>query len=343
MTKSTHAPSAPHEPTTSTTPPDTSEKPESTRPEATRTQSGKNSGLWRIVTPQLLRGAAMGAADIVPGVSGGTVALVLGIYRRLIEAIHSCVAVIVRVLRGDLRGAGAAVRRVPWMWLGSLAAGMLAMIMIASGPLRSALETYPVQLAGLFVGLIAGAVLLCWRLLDWPTSLNYLAAAVMAVGTFLLLGLSPVGAGAEVAVAPWWAFFLGGAVAICAMILPGISGSFLLVLMGLYSQVIGAVADRDVLTIGIFALGCATGLALASSALRWLLHHHHDLVIAAMVGLMIGSIRILWPWPHGLDSTALELPAEHSWLVPTLLAVLGAVIVLGVEAVATRVRERSSS
>ena len=92
------------------------------------------------------------------------------------------------------------------------------------------------------------------------------------------------------------------------MILPGISGSFLLVLMGLYAQVLGAVAERNFLVLGIFALGCATGLALASSALRWLLHHHHDLVIASMVGLMVGSIRILWPWPNGLDSTAMQLP-----------------------------------
>lgn len=143
--------------------------------------------------------------------------------------------------------------------------------------------------------------------------------------------------------APWWAFFLGGGIAICAMILPGISGSFLLVLMGLYAQVLGAVAERNILVLGIFALGCATGLALASSALRWLLHHHHDLVIASMVGLMIGSIRILWPWPNGLDSTAMQLPTGGEWLVPTLLAALGVVIVIGMEMLADRLRTERST
>lgn len=280
----------------------------------------------------------MGTADIVPGISGGTVALVLGIYGRLIEAIHSGVAVIVRLLHADLKGTGQALRRVPWVWLGALGVGILSMVLIASGPLSAALQTHPVQLAGLFLGLIVGAVILCWRQLDWPARSHYVAAAVMAVATFVLLGLSPAGASTGASAAPWWAFFLGGAIAICAMILPGISGSFLLVLMGLYAPVIGAVAERDLATMGIFALGCATGLALASSALRWLLHNHHDLVIASMVGLMVGSIRILWPWPHGLDSTVLELPVAHNWLVPTLLAVLGVLVVIGLEAVATRLR-----
>lgn len=328
---STHAPSTQHEPNPSTA----SHQP--TRPTAAESRPSA----WRVALPQVARGAVMGAADVVPGISGGTVALVLGIYRRLIEAIHSGVAVIVRLLRLDLPGAATALRRVPWIWLGALGVGILSMVFIASAPLSRALQTHPVQLAGLFVGLIAGAVVLCWRQLDWPAALHYAAAAIMAVATFVLLGLSPAGSGGAAGDTPWWAFFLGGAVAICAMILPGISGSFLLVLMGLYSPVIGAVADRDVVALGIFALGCATGLALASSALRWLLHNHHDLLIAAMVGLMVGSIRILWPWPHGLESTALELPAAHDWLVPTLLAVLGVVVVIGLEAVATRLRRRS--
>lgn len=297
----------------------------------------------RVALPQLARGAVMGAADIVPGVSGGTVALVLGIYRQLIEALHSCVAVVLKLLRGDLTGTRRAVSRVPWLWLGALGAGILSMIMIASGPLSSALATHPVELAGLFCGLIAGAVVLCWRQLELPAPMHYVAGVVMAVLTFVLLGLSPASGGGSEVTAPWWAFFLGGGIAICAMILPGISGSFLLVLMGLYAQVLGAVAERNILVLGIFALGCATGLALASSALRWLLHHHHDLVIASMVGLMIGSIRILWPWPNGLDSTAMQLPTGGEWLVPTLLAALGVVIVIGMEMLADRLRTERST
>lgn len=210
------------------------------------------------------------------------------------------------------------------------------MVFIASGPLSTALQTYPVELAGLFVGLIAGAVVLCWRQMEFPAPGHWVAAAIWAAATFVLLGLSPAStSGGEGA--PLWAFFLGGAVAICAMILPGVSGSFLLVLMGLYAPVIAAVAARDVVTIGIFALGCATGISLASIGLRWLLRHHHDLVIASMVGLMIGSIRILWPWPEGLNSTAMELPAGQNWLIPTVLVAVGFVIVIGLEAIGQRI------
>ncbi|GAB94858.1 hypothetical protein KILIM_013_00130 [Kineosphaera limosa NBRC 100340] len=296
---------------------------------------------WGVALPQLARGAVMGAADIVPGISGGTVALVLGIYRQLIEAIHLSVAVVLRILKADLRGAGAALKRVPWIWLGALGVGILSMVFIASGPLSRALATYPVELAGLFLGLIAGAIVLCWRQLEWPAATHYVAAAIWAVATFVLLGLSPASTAAG-ATPPWWAFFVGGAIAICAMILPGISGSFLLVLMGLYAPVIGAVAQRDLLTIAIFALGCATGIALASSALRWLLSNHHDLVIASMVGLMLGANRILWPWPGGLESTALELPGADNWLLPTVLAVLGFVIVLGLEAIGSRLSGKTA-
>lgn len=291
----------------------------------------------RTILPQLLRGATMGAADIVPGVSGGTVALVLGIYRHLIEAIHAVVRVVAHTARLDLRGAGRALRLVPWVWLGALGVGILTMVFLASGPLSAALEAYPVELAGLFVGLIAGSVILCWRQIITPARSQLPMAALVAAVTFVLLGVSPASAESAGA-APMWAYFMGGAIAIVAMILPGISGSFLLVLMGLYTQVIGAVAERDLVVLTIFALGCATGLALASSGLRWLLHHHHDLVLASMVGLMVGSIRILWPWPAGLESTAIEAPTASTWLVPTLLVGVGIAVVLGVEALATRLR-----
>lgn len=281
----------------------------------------------------------MGAADIVPGVSGGTVALVLGIYTRLIEALHGVVQLAARVLTGDRRGTRRAVREVPWLWLGALGAGIVGMVFVASGPLSAAMAAYPVPLAGLFVGLIAGAVLLCRRQLAAP-GLPHLALGVAwALGTFVLLGLGPAAGGAG-ATPPLWAFFGGGAIAICAMILPGISGSFLLVLMGLYAPVLAAVADRNLLVLAVFALGCTTGICLASSALRWLLARHHDLVLASMIGLMVGSIRILWPWPHGLESTAIGLPGAD-WAVPTLLAAAGLGAVLGLDAAARLLRPGS--
>lgn len=282
-------------------------------------------------------------ADLVPGVSGGTVALVLGIYRHLIDALHTLVAVLVHLLRGDVRGAGRTLRFVPWLWLVALGTGILGVVILMAGPLTTAIETYPVQLAGLFVGLIAAAVVLCWRQLRRASAHHVRVAAVVAVATFLLLGLSPASQVESTVTAPLWGFYVGGAIAITAMILPGISGSFLLVLMGLYAQVLTAITDRDLLVIGVFALGCATGLALSATTLRWLLMRYHDAVLAAMIGLMVGSLRILWPWPGGFESTTLALPTASTWAAPTALAVLGLVLVLGLDALAARLRSEDVS
>jgi putative membrane protein len=123
--------------------------------------------------------------------------------------------------------------------------------------------------------------------------------------------------------------------AICAMILPGISGSFILVMIGMYTEVLGAVNDRDIVSLGAFALGCVVGLALFSTFLNWALEHHHDLMMAAMVGLMLGSLRVLWPWPDGTDSTELHAPSDDV-LVPVVLALVGFVVVVAIELIAHR-------
>ena len=311
-------------------------------PPVTETPTAPRPSLTRGVLAQLLRGGLMGMADLVPGVSGGTVALVLGIYRHLIDALHTLVAVLVHVLRGDLRGAGRTLRFVPWLWLLALGSGILSVVVLMAGPLTTAIERYPVELAGLFVGLIAAAVVLCWRQLLAPSAHHLRVAAAVAVVTFVLLGVSPVASAGSAITAPLWGFYIGGAIAISAMILPGISGSFLLVLMGLYAQVLTAVTERDLLVLGVFVLGCATGLALSATTLRWLLLRYHDVVLAAMIGLMVGSIRILWPWPGGFESTALALPTASTWAAPTVLAVLGLALVLGLDALAARLRAEPS-
>lgn len=113
--------------------------------------------------------------------------------------------------------------------------------------------------------------------------------------------------------------------------------------MGLYAQVLTAITDRDLLVIGVFALGCATGLALSATTLRWLLLRYHDAVLAVMIGLMVGSLRILWPWPGGFESTTLALPTASTWAAPTALAVIGLVLVLGLDALAARLRSEDVS
>ncbi|WP_324651018.1 DUF368 domain-containing protein [Georgenia sp. H159] len=281
---------------------------------------------------QLGRGFLMGAADIVPGVSGGTIALVLGIYERLVAAIYTAASALGALLRGDVRETGRRLAAVPWLWVIALVTGIGAAIVLLSGSLERLLTERPEAMAGLFFGLIVGAVVVSWRLVKRPAPRLAVVAVVAAAAFFLFLGLqdSTHASGTEAVTRPAWAFFLAGAVAICAMILPGISGSFILVLLGMYTEVLGAVNDRQIGVLLLFLLGAGLGLAAFSSLLTWLLSRYHDLVLAALIGLMLGSLRILWPWPHGLDSTELGAPGDPL-LGPVLLAVLGFVVVVGVD------------
>lgn len=292
---------------------------------------------------QFVRGFTMGAADVVPGVSGGTVALVLGIYERLIGALHHAAKVAGLAIRGKFAAAGIAFRSFPWVWTLGLLAGILTAVLTLAGPLEDALHNYPEQMAGLFCGLIAAAVLLCWRQLKQSSVAKVLLAVVVAAGMFLVLGLQSGTQSVDAATIAPWVYFGSGAIAICAMILPGISGSFILVLLGMYEPVLSAVADRNFGPIIIFALGAATGIILAATGLNWLLEHYHDYVIAAMIGLMVGSFRILWPWPGGLDSTEIGMPESGGLWMPLLLGVAGFAVVLTVQWVADRQSARKAA
>lgn len=290
---------------------------------------------------QFVRGFLMGAADIVPGVSGGTVALLLGIYERLILNIRNTATGIGHLLRWDLAGARERVRHVEWVWLFALLAGILTAIASLSAILERLLDEQPIRMAALFFGLILGSVVLAWRIVK-KTSLEVVAIGlVSAVAFFFFLGLrtDTSADSAEIVTKPLWQFFVVGAIAICAMILPGISGSFLLVMMGMYSEILGAVNDRNFVVLAVFASGCAVGLALFSTLLEWLLEHHHDRVIAAMIGLMLGSLRVLWPWPGGTATTTMSAP-RGDVLVPVLLALGGLAAVLFIEYLVIRSKRR---
>ncbi len=287
----------------------------------------------------------MGSADIVPGVSGGTVALVLGIYERLIANIHRGAQALKQLLTGHVDGFVERLREVEWVWLLSLLAGVLTAVALLSKVIERLLHDYPIQMAGLFFGLVIGSAIVAWRLVRKFEPADIVVLVGVAITMFVLLGLRADTAAAENATEavtrPWWVFFGSGALAICAMILPGISGSFILVLIGMYTEVLGAVNERAVLPLVAFMLGAVVGLALFSSFLTWALDHYHDLVISAMIGLMLGSLRVLWPWPGGTQTTTLALPSAPI-VTPILLGVAGFGLVMLVEVVATRTqRDRS--
>ncbi|WP_420451032.1 DUF368 domain-containing protein [Ilumatobacter sp.] len=293
---------------------------------------------------QLGRGFAMGAADIVPGVSGGTVALVLGIYDRLIRNIRTGAGALRRALSGDGGGFRRTMADIEWTWLLTLLAGILIAVATLSSVLERLLEDEPVAMAGLFFGLVVGTIWIAWHLLERVDGVGVALIVGIGVALFALLGLrsdTEVAEGtAEVVTQPFWVFALAGSLAICAMILPGISGSFILVMIGMYTEVLGAINDRDVASIGSLVVGCVVGLAIFSTLLDHLLENHRDRVVAAMIGLMIGSVRVLWPWPNGTHTTTLALPADDQRvLLPIVLGVAGAALVVIVERLSSRVGE----
>lgn len=291
-----------------------------------------------------VRGFCMGVADIVPGVSGGTIALILGIYSRLVANIRTGAGALGRLVRGDLGGFTQRMKTVEWLFLAPLLAGIGVAFVSLAHLIETLLHDHPEEMAGLFLGLVAASVIIAAKMVRVWERADLASAAVVAVVSFFALGLQT---GAVSNPSPWQ--FLGaGAIAICAMILPGISGSFLLLMLGMYAPLLHAVNERELPDVAVFLVGATIGLALFSTLLSWLLEHHYDQVLAALIGLMIGSVRVLWPWPRGVgiisdeadelvNGTDLGWPdsfAEFFW--PTLLATLAFVAVMGLSLFADR-------
>lgn len=285
----------------------------------------------------LATGFAMGSADIVPGVSGGTVALVLGIYDRLVGAIRQGTRGLAALLRARPKEAWHALLAVDWGFLLTLLLGIGTAVVVLAGLLEGLLEEQPVLLSAAFLGLVAGSVVVATDEVEVATPRVWVVGTVAAVLTFLLLGLRAGTLDDPTAVV----LVAGGALAICAMILPGVSGSFLLLLVGLYEVVLAAVDDRDLVTIALVGVGAVVGLALFSTFLHWLLDHHRDTVMAGLIGLMVGSLRVLWPWPagaEGVGDTRLGAP-EDQVLAALLLGLGAAVLVVVVARLARRVTD----
>jgi putative membrane protein len=281
----------------------------------------------------LIRGFAMGSADIVPGVSGGTIALVLGIYERLVGSVRAGSKALILLVRGDRTGFRRWMAAVEWTFIVPLVTGIGIAFLTLARLIRDLLHDQPELMSAVFLGLVAGSVIVAWRLIRAPVPVHAFIVAAVGVATFVLLGLAhgtseeTVGQALEPAL---WVFFLSGAVAICAMILPGVSGSFLLVVLGMYGPALAALTELQVLELLAFGAGMVLGLALFSQLLHLALQRYHDHVMAVLIGLMAGSVRVLWPWPEGVESTAMGVP-EGDWPVALGLAAVAfvAVVVVG--------------
>lgn len=274
----------------------------------------------------------MGSADTVPGVSGGTIALLVGIYERLVHVVSEFARAGGAILRGRLPEARRRLLGIDWLLIVPLLLGILVAIVSLARLVEYLLEERPQDMAGVFFGLVAASVWVAWTLIRRPSAEHAVIVALVASAAFFLLGLRA----SDVTDPPFWAIIGSGAIAICAMILPGISGSFILLMLGMYEFVLAAVNDREIGTLAIFAVGAAIGLALFSRVLDSALQRHHDVIMAALVGLMLGSLRVLWPWPDGVDSADLGAPPADAWFMPVLLALLAGAIVVGLTLAARR-------
>lgn len=281
------------------------------------------------------RGVLMGAADIVPGVSGGTIAFITGIYDTLLGSLRAFdLAFMARLIRLDIRGAWL---HVNGSFLLALLLGIGTSVFSLARLISWALETHPVPLWAFFFGLIlASAVVLLRQIERW--TLARVMSLCAGAGVAGIIAFSPV-ANMDFGLA---GVFLSGFLAICAMILPGISGSFILVLLGMYGTVLAAVKSLDLLFLSIFMLGAGTGLLCFSRLLYWLLHRFHQATMALLTGFLFGSLIIVWPWKqvlawveggHGQLKPAQQIPispAEYLAVTgqdPTIWLCLALVIV----------------
>lgn len=237
-----------------------------------------------------LKGVCMGASDVVPGVSGGTMAFILGIYEELIDSIRT-------VGRSEFIQAvigfkiGKIFEILNWQFLLAIAIGIGAAIVSLAGILEYLLENQPVFLWSFFFGLVIASILMVQKSVrNWSAG-PFATLIIGTIGAYFLVGLVPAQTPNS-----WWFLVLSGMIAICAMILPGISGSFILVLMGKYQFVLNAVTERDVVSLGFIAIGAVIGLVTFAQVLGWLFKNYHDLTVALLIGLMLGSLRKIWPW-----------------------------------------------
>jgi putative membrane protein len=243
----------------------------------------------------LLKGMGMGAADVVPGVSGGTIAFITGIYEELIHSIKSINLSSISKLWKE--GIPSFWKAINGNFLVSVVLGILISVLTLARLLEYLLVNHPILIWSFFFGLIIGSAIFVARTISrwsWAVYISLLCGIIVA---YVITEISP----AETTEA-WWFIFLSGALAICAMILPGISGSFILLLLGKYHFILTALNEGRISIIAILLAGAFTGIISFSHLLSWLLRKFHHVTIALLSGFMIGSLNKIWPWKITLDT-----------------------------------------
>jgi putative membrane protein len=284
----------------------------------------------------------MGAADVVPGVSGGTMAFILGIYTQLIDAIKSFdTPWLLAVIKFDLR---TSFTRPHFLFLLPLGMGIVSAVLFFTRivPIPNLLHTHPEAIYGLFFGLIVGSTLILLREIGSKSLIDF-----VAILAGMLLGAVVVTAVPTQTPDTWWVIMGSGALAICAMILPGISGSFILLILGKYATVLDGIGRFDFEIILPFTIGAAIGLSAFTRLLSWLMHRYERLMLLLISGFLLASLWVIWPFQQrhyvtvrGKQRLLDSLPIAPTWEPSTahaiLLAILGLVVVMTVSQLASR-------
>jgi len=301
----------------------------------------------------------MGAADVVPGVSGGTIAFISGIYQELIDSINNVNLSVLKTLKKE--GLKAAWQQVNGSFLLALLTGIGISILTFSKVITHLLETQPILVWSFFFGLIIASIALIWKETSNWKMVDILALIIGIALSYYITIARPVSSPDS-----YWYLFLSGFIAIIAMILPGISGAFILLLMGSYETVIGTINQfRDglvnfntevlgqaILKLSVFAIGAIIGLKSFSKVLHWMFEKHKNTTLALLIGFMAGSLNKVWPWKqvletrinsHGevvpyLDKSILpqNFDGQPQILTAISLAIIGFIVIFGMEKLAAK-------
>ena len=262
-----------------------------------------------------LKGMAMGAADVVPGVSGGTIAFISGIYEELLGTISNIDFKLITTLRKE--GFKAAWTQLNGNFILALFIGIFISIFSLAKVLKWLLENEPILLWSFFFGLVLASVIYVAKQIKKWSVLSVIFLVAGAGLAYYITTLNPM---VNENSSPWF-LFLAGALAICAMILPGISGAFILVLLGAYKSVLAAVSNRDIFTIAVVGVGAVVGLLTFSRILKWLFAKYKDFTLAVLTGFIVGSLNKIWPWKETLtwrtNSKGIEVPLKEMSVSPT--------------------------
>lgn len=261
-----------------------------------------------------LKGMAMGAADVVPGVSGGTIAFISGIYEELLASISSVNFKLLKTLKSD--GIKAAWKQVNGSFLLALFIGIFISIISLAKTIKWLLENEPILLWSFFFGLVLASIIYIGKQISkW----NTLAIIILIIGAFVayyITTLNPL----VTENSSLLFMFLAGSIAICAMILPGISGAFIMVLLGAYKPILSALNDRDYKTVATVFLGAIVGLLAFSKILKWMFTNYKNYTLAVLTGFIVGSLNKIWPWKQTLtwriNSHDLEVPLKQQSILP---------------------------